>query len=222
MDTTTPATLEALPTLLQQLAETHGLVAVRAAIASFTDTVPKNGKYVLHSGGIRDQQRVMKYLSTLGTVTEATEHEDRRLDIDCWFNGEAVSIKAQHAGLQYNNICMELATFHHNQPWEPSDLLAFQRAVTTMAAVKRYQTRGAAPSWYYTGTATVYAILQGSRLRLYRKTAIQQYEQQHNFLRVCGLSVALLRSQSGVNSFCGYLCADSVPFEAEYQLDSIN
>lgn len=214
----TMPTPESLPSLLHDLAEVHGLEAVKQAIETFVSAAPKNGKYVLNQQGLSDEAKVIEYLGSVAPVVRADRRDDRLHDIDCYWQGEKISIKAQHSGLKYGNIYFELATFHRcYREWTPETLSAFLGAVksdTTFSC----DTQSASPSWFYTGQATVYAILQGDRLRLYRKSDIEAYIRKNGWLRVRGLSWKVLQTQSGVNSFSGYLDSDNVPYFAEFLL----
>lgn len=102
-----------------------------------------------YSKGLRDERRVVRYLSSLGVVTDSSTEENIHEDIDCYLDDVPVSIKAQHSGVAYNNIYFEIEQLHVDGNWEPS--------------------------WFITGRATVYAILQGDTLRVYQKQDIVDY-----------------------------------------------
>lgn len=156
----------------------------------------KNGWGTQLSKGLEAEIWVRETFTRLGYRYEkSTELEDRKEDIDLWvyLDGQRtpVSVKRQDSGLRYENIYFELEA----------------------------QTKGGAwvPSWYYNGKATVYAIIQGDQLALYRKQDIVDYVSEHGWLRERTLSPKVKATQGGSYAFkdarCGFLAWGSVkPF----------
>jgi hypothetical protein len=139
--------------------------------------------------GIAEEAKVRAVLEREGYRFFApTEQEDRREDIDLWveigLQRVPVSIKAQHKGLEYGNIYMELE----------SQLTKSGRWVE---------------SWYHYGRSDAYAIIQGDTVRFYWKKDIQDYVLANGWLRVRSLSKKYRDTQGGnyvyQDARCGYL-----------------
>lgn len=171
----------------------------------------------IYNAGLDEECRVLAFLENKGfTVQDATK-EEQFLDIDCYLDGVPTSIKAEHDGLKYGDIYFELASqkgsakflrtlslpeFNSIQAWAakakrqnvPSDLLEYFSA------------------WFFTGTAEQYLILQGDRLRLYRKSDIMEYMDKFGPDKVLGLSPYRLQTQGGKNTICAFVKSDAVRF----------
>lgn len=164
--------------------------------AKIQDLANKYGWGSQLSKGIEAELWVRETLTRLGYRWErSTELEDRQDDIDLWvwIDGvrEPVSIKRQDAGLKYNNIYFEL----------------------------KAQTKGGfwIDSWYHKGRATVYAIIQGDQMSLYRKADLVDYVSRNGWLKTRRLSAKTKATQGGsyslIDAECGFLYPDSVkPF----------
>jgi hypothetical protein len=178
-----------------------------------------------NSQGIRDEQAVVEYLKStcdFATVEPVTDlYLQRKCDIDVLLDGHPVSIKAMHTGLKHNNIGLELIRNTVNrQHWDDSDKAKAQLWFKNYNCYNTNSELYLTPSWYFTGTATHYLILQGERLRLYSKAAIAHYIAEHGFLYIKALSYSVLQQQGGINAWSGYLPTDKVPYLNEWKCPS--
>lgn len=177
-----------------------------------------NVRFKVQAKGLAEEKKVIEFArEVLGlTVTDSTEHEDRMLDIDCWADGVAVSIKAEHNGVAYGNIYFELAqhlTEFKDCPVS-TDMLdkrdLNQTDVDALVAVGSWE-----PSWWTTGKADVYWILQGEVLKVYRKIDVQRYVAAKGWRHCKGLSFKRKSYLGGryryVNAICGYLNISDIP-----------
>lgn len=160
------------------------------------DTVGFNNTY---AKGLSDERRIVSFLKEKGfNVRVATKEENYTQDIDCWVGDIPVSIKAEHKGLEYNNIYFEL----ENQ----------------LTATGEWIKDG----WFYKGLAKQYLILQGQEIRLYDKQAIIDYVQDNGWLRTRTLSWRVKAQQGGtyrtMDTLSGYLDRDQVPYLQSWRL----
>ncbi len=170
--------------------QTKDMLNANRDVKAFSNTYAK---------GLNDERRVIDFLKSKGfDVRPASREENRMQDIDCWIGSIPVSIKAEHKGLEYNNIYFEL----ENQ----------------LTATGEWVKDG----WYYKGSATKYVILQGNEIRLYDKQAIVDYVEANGWLRTRTLSWSTKKGQGGtyrtMDTLSGYLCRDSVPYEASWKV----
>lgn len=145
--------------------------------------------------GLTDEAKVIAWLKARGhEVKESTRYENVMLDIDCYVDGEPVSIKAEHSGLKYDNVYFEL-----------------DNVLTSDGFTKE-------AGWYKKGKATKYMILQGTTLRCYKKKDIEDHVAAKGWLRVLPLSREVRATQGGAyrycNTYCGYLMTDAVANES--------
>jgi uncharacterized protein YceK len=159
--------------------------------------------YQYHLGGLRDEERILEHLRSLGhDVTPSEALEDITQDIDMYLDGISTSIKAQHSGLKYGNIYLELTTQHWSStPW-------CQPWLTYLASLdmpKGWSPEGWYPSWGLTGQAQQYLILQGQKATLYNKGTLNAWVEQKGFIRIRGLSAKTLETQGGRDTICGFI-----------------
>lgn len=170
--------------------KTKDMLNANRDVRAFSNTYQK---------GLADEKLVIEFLASKGfSVRPASKEENRMQDIDCWIGDIPVSIKAEHKGLAYGNIYFELRN---------------QLTVTG---------EWVADGWYYKGQAQKYLILQGQELRLYDKETIKQYVEDNGWLRTRTLSWQVKAQQGGtyrtMDTESGFLCRDSVPYEASWKL----
>lgn len=182
-----------------------------------TATLPPNQvRSNVYAKGLKDERVVKEFLKVIGkVVTSSTADEDRFQDIDCYVNGVAASIKAQHSGAQYQNIGFELA--QHLTAFQecPTSKTILSRRDSTVADVDRLVASGSwERSWWDKGTAAEYYIYQGNRLYVYQKADIVRHVEAHGWLRLRSLSWSRKSYQGGTyrycNAICGYLDVDAV------------
>lgn len=175
--------------------------------------------------GFEGETQIMTYLNDLGySVVDSSYYEDRSQDIDLWLNGVPTSIKCQHGGLRinprtgrpYDNIYVEVMTEIRNGAEWSLEALRDLEAIAGKSWTY-WEKIGSAynPSWWFTGSAVQYLILQGSELRLYQKDTLRAAMLQgYGTLR--GLSPQALKGQNGQNSVCAYLDRNKVPYETQW------
>ena len=172
----------------------------------------------VYAKGLSDERRVKTFLvnSLQLTVTPPTINQDRFEDTDCFVNGSAVSIKAQHSGIVYGNICFELSqhlTSHKDCP--ASAMVTGSRNITQKDLTYLESVGSWEASWYHNGKAEYYYILQGDTLRIYKKADIVNYVNTTGFLRIRPLSCKRQSYQGGsyryCNAVCGYIPIHAVP-----------
>lgn len=162
--------------------------------------------------GLKDEQKVKLWLKKQGhCVEDSTLTEDKYQDIDCWVNGKAYSIKAQHRGLVSGNIGFELA----------SQLTAYEGCVLTksilprlnedpLLGVKMVERLVQSGSWEFgwltNGKADFYLILRGDHLHFYKKTHVLDYIARKGFRKVLPLSAAVRATQGGKYRYCDTVC----------------
>jgi hypothetical protein len=171
----------------------------------------------VYAKGLKDEKRVKTFMSELlgKAVLESSVYQDRFEDTDCFIEGHAVSIKAQHTGTIYGNICFELAqhlTVHRDCSLTGSVLAnrdIQQKDVDKLVASGSWES-----SWYTNGKADQYYILQGDTLKIYEKSDILAYVAANGFLRMRPLSFQRKSYQGGsyryCNAICGYLPTNAV------------
>ena len=177
----------------------------------------------IYQKGLKDGLLVMERLSTAYDLQPSTKEEDIGSDIDCWINGDALSIKALHAGLKYNNIYFELSTQRYQgcdgvaKVWDPK---WSQDIINNQVASKCYQFHNGHwfPGWYYYGLAPYYAILQGTTINIYAKDDIQAHVAAKGWLRVLGLSYKTKAIQGGKDTICGFLNTADIPSMATFEM----
>lgn len=166
--------------------------------------------------GLTDEKLVKLFTRSQGCLVEpSTYDQDRHEDIDCFVDGKAVSIKAQHSGAKYGNIYFELAqhlTEHKDCQLSAAILSSHPHDASTPDLL--IATGSWEPSWWYTGKAKAYYILQGSKLYIYSKRSILKYVHNNGWLRVRSLSYGRRSYLGGsyryCNSICGFLNIDDV------------
>ena len=177
----------------------------------------------VYAAGLSDERLVKDFLRAKGMlVVEPSRDQDMFDDVDAFVNGVAVSIKAQHTGLAYGNICFELAqqlTSHQDCPETKkiiTDKNLSPETLDKLVALGSWET-----SWYQNGKAALYYIYQGTRLHVYTKASIQSYVAAHGWLRLRPLSRSRSAYLGGAyrycNSVCGFLDTQSIP-HLSYQL----
>lgn len=162
--------------------------------------------------GLADEKKAIAFLKAEGYDVQVSSREQNILqDIDCIIDGKATSIKAEHTGLRYNNIYMELA----NLLQDYNSIIPLMSNITLEVVELALSTPEWEPGWFYTGTATQYLILQGNSLRLYQKTDIINHVQSQDFLRIRPLTKArkaYLTKYRYKDTLSGFLDRDSIPY----------
>lgn len=171
----------------------------------------------VYAKGLKDERRVKKFISeVLGiAVYEPSVYQDTFEDTDCFINDRAVSIKAQHSGAVYGNICLELSqhlTVHKDCSVTP---IVLTKPNINQADVDKLNATGSwVESWWHTGKAEQFYILQGDTLRIYEKSDMRDYVAKNGWLRCRPLSFKRSSYLGGsyryCNSICGYLPTDAV------------
>lgn len=104
--------------------------------------------------GLRDEERVINALKHAGhIVRESSKKENIYQDIDCWVNGQPVSIKSQAVAAKTGRVVFEL------EVKVAVDALGALDSVDPNDYVYEWEY-----SWFYYGQATSYLILIGERL----------------------------------------------------------
>lgn len=171
----------------------------------------------IYNAGLDEEYRVLAFLESKGfTVKDATKKE-QFLDIDCYLDGVATSIKAEHDGAKYGDIYFELASQKGSAKFlRTLDLTEFITIQTWASKAKRQNVPSDLldyfSAWFFTGKAEQYLILQGDRLRLYRKSDILYYMNKLGPDKVLGLSPYRLQTQGGKNTICAFIKSDAVRF----------
>ena len=167
---------------------------------------------IVYQKGLSDERIVKDFIKTgLNLIVKPpTALQDHFQDIDGIINGVPISIKAQHSGVAYGNIYMELS----------QQLTAFKDCQETLAVLgqktisqedlSRLEALGSwESSWYFTGLAEVYLIYQGDLLLIYRKSDIIAHVAAQGWLRIRPLSARRVNYLGGkyryCNAICGYL-----------------
>lgn len=171
----------------------------------------------VYAKGLADEKVVKEFLKALGhTVTASSKEQDMFGDIDCFVNGVAVSIKAQHSGAVYNNICFELAqhlTVH--QDCAQSKAVISRKDLSTKDVERLVASGSWVTSWYDKGEAELYYIYQADTLHIYQKSDIVNYVAKHGWLRIRPLTGMRRAYQGGTyrycNSLCGYIDTNAIP-----------
>lgn len=171
----------------------------------------------VYASGLADERFVKEFLSSKGLkVDEPTKEQDRMEDTDAFVNGVAISIKAQHSGLKYGNICFELA--QHLTTHQDCMLTRVTLAdkALTVANIDQLIAAGSwESSWYANGKAVLYYIYQGDQLHIYKKADIVAHVAAHGWLRIRPLtkmrSSYLGGSYRYCNAVCGYIDTLAVP-----------
>jgi hypothetical protein len=177
----------------------------------------------VYAAGLADEKRVKLWLKAQGlTVTEPTKEQDRYQDTDCFVNGVAVSIKAQHSGLKYRNVCFELAQHLTEHQGCTFTRVTLSRKELQVADVADLVGSGSwERSWYDLGHAAVYYILQGTTLHIYKKSEILAHVATHGWLRIRPLTKMRSSYLGGTyrycNALCGYLDTECMP-HLSYQI----
>lgn len=156
----------------------------------------------VYNAGLAEETRVIAFLRKKFPETPVKlSSKDQNIfeDIDCFLGEEAISIKAQHTGAAYGNICFELL----QKPY------ALQTSSSSYAEAD-LRASGWLPSWYYTSQADTYAIIQADYLYLYSKHDIQQYVSRNGWLRTRTLTNGRRRYLTEGNyrfsdALCGFL-----------------
>lgn len=140
--------------------------------------------------GLKDEEKIKAFLRSVGSeVVESSQDENRIHDIDCYVDGVSTSIKAEHAGLKYGDIYFELkAQLTSSGEW--------------------------VPSWYYTGQATQYMILQGNTVRVFQKEDVKALVESKGWNKTRKLSAPVKASQGGSyrfsNALLGFFKPDDI------------
>lgn len=166
----------------------------------------------VYQKGLSDERIVKDFIKTglNRIVMPPTEHQDHFEDIDCLVNNVPISIKAQHSGVSYGNIYMELSQqlTACKDCLETASILG-QKTIN-QSDLSRLETLGSwEPSWFHTGKAEVYCIYQGDLLRIYRKSDIMAHVASQGWLRIRPLTARRASYLGGkyryCNACCGYL-----------------
>lgn len=171
----------------------------------------------VYAAGLSDERLVKDYLRSKGLeVTEPTQQQDHYEDTDCFVNGVAISIKAQHSGLKYGNICFEVAQHLTEFQTCPQTKILLANKNITMADIDTVTALGSwEASWYQNGKAVLYYIYQGDKLHIYKKADIVAHVAAHGWLRLRPLtkmrSSYLGGSYRYCNAICSYLDTNTVP-----------
>lgn len=85
-----------------------------------------------YTNGLVAEEKVKQFLRSCGhAVDPSTKEENTRYDIDCFVDGEPVSIKVPHNSYNSHNIGLE--TWHFKDDWQPT-------------------------GWFYTGKVRYYVV----------------------------------------------------------------
>ena len=165
----------------------------------------------IYDQGMKDEKFVMDFFTANGAiVTPASTEENKYQDIDCYINGVPVSIKAQHKGVIFHNIGLELAnelTIHQGHPLTKQYLV---NNSMTLPQIQDLINKGIwEPGWFVNSKAKVYLVYQGDIIRHYRKAHIVQTIKTKGFRRIRCLREDTLESKGGTyryyNTVNGYL-----------------
>lgn len=156
--------------------------------------------------GLAEEKKVRLFLVSQGfKVFKASKEEDMFEDIDLWVGDIPVSVKAQHEALRYGA----------------------NRSVYFELAQLERETGEWVPSWFYTGKAEKYLILQGKELMLIDKLAVIEYIKVKPWIE---RTLTEKRRQALINSGkyryvdsrCGYILQKDVPVEKLWIIEDNN
>lgn len=178
-------------TLEAELERVESLPQEPAFKADSRDVVSFNQAY---AQGLKDEEMVIAWLKFKGyKVESSTREENIHQDIDCYINGVPTSIKAQHAGVKYGNIYMELkAQLTSSKQW--------------------------VSSWFENGQAEQYLILQGKTLRLYKKADLLKHVAEIGWSHTRTLSAQVKATQGGTYRFSNALLGFLKPSDVTHKL----
>lgn len=171
----------------------------------------------VYAAGLADEKLVKSFLRSKGLiVTEPTQHQDRFEDTDAFINGVPISIKAEHSGLKYGNICFELAQHLTEFQDCPQSKAILNTKDLTLDHLDHLITTGSwETSWYQRGKAVLYYIYQGDELHIYKKADIVAHVASHGWLRLRPLTKMRSSYLGGdyryCNAICAYLDTNAVP-----------
>jgi len=168
--------------------------------------------------GLAGERTVRTLLEELGIQTEdSSKYENIMQDIDCWITvGNQfeeigvtpgiypLSIKRQESGCKYKNIGFEL--YQQENPTGVNDL-------------RTDDERWLPVGWFNTGVCPIYAILQGTKVRVMTKVAVLHSIKTFGWLRKRPLTAAIRNAISKTarysDAICGYLNTTDV-HQVEY------
>ena len=178
-------------TLEAELERVESLPQEPAFKADSRDVVSFNQAY---AQGLKDEEMVIAWLKSKGYKVEPSTKEENILqDIDCYIDGVPTSIKAQHAGVKYGNIYMELkAQLTSGKQW--------------------------VSSWFENGKAEQYLILQGKTLRLYKKADLAKHVAEIGWSHTRTLSAQVKATQGGTYRFSNALLGFLKPSDVTHKL----
>jgi hypothetical protein len=158
--------------------------------------------------GLAGEKTVRQYLEGMGIETaDSTKYENIMQDVDCWITVDRqltdigvepgcypLSIKRQEAGIKYGNVGFEL----------------YQQETLKDGDTRTDEERWVKTGWYHTGVCPIYAVLQGNKIRLFTKLAVQNTLKSRNgWLRKCTLTArlkdAISKTARYSDALCGYL-----------------
>lgn len=171
----------------------------------------------IYNKGLEQEERVLAFLASKGFTVKPATKEEQFQDIDLWLDGVPTSIKAENDGLRYGDIYFELVTERGRADVsEPLDQDTKDRIKKwAEKAVRTHKFTDLSTfymSWFFTGKAEQYLILQGDRLRLYRKSEILDYMDLKGPDKVLGLSLYRLSTQGGKNTICAFIKSDAIRY----------
>jgi hypothetical protein len=162
-----------------------------------------------YAEGIASEVKIFEFLRDCGdfkTVEYVKDKERQLQDIDVMLDGVPTSIKTQHAGAVYGNLCIELATEHYGFGFQPGDKEKCLAMVEKCGGyIPESKIALLNPGWWFMSEAKQMVILQGDVLKLWDKQVLQNYIDWNGFLRVRSLSPKVLAGQKWLNTWSGYL-----------------
>ena len=170
-------------------------------------------------GGLREEERVIAYLASIGYPVAEADSADQLADIDGWLDDEAVSIKAEHEGFKYGHLYVELATQRYSPArWEGLTLPWGQAALEHAQALTGQSLCAYNPGWFYYSQAAHYVIVQDRAVYLLQALQLKHLLQlsglrdargrqmaPYPYVRCRSLSPQRLRQQGGKDTICAYL-----------------
>lgn len=175
----------------------------------------------VYNQGLHDERKVIDFIYDQGFKIEQTEVlEDQLADIDAFIDGESISVKAEHTGLRYGHIYVEMATQRYQSAFWTPEQKAEMNCLLQQFPYQQKNKYQWNPGWWYYGNVKYYLILQGLTLRLYLKTDIDDYMVDGGIVRMCGLSPSVLKQQGNRDTLCCYMDRTKVPWQQEWKLSA--
>lgn len=156
--------------------------------------------YTLDQRGLDTEQAVLDFWRGLGLAARPSCKRDNiKHDIDVYVADVAVSVKAEHAGVRYGHVYVELATeIPNGQEWSDDGRALAERLTGSKLG-------GYWPGWFFSGQATMYAIVQASDLLLYGKSQLRKHLERGGCVHTRGLSRKVRATQTGRDTICAYM-----------------